>query len=471
MSATFRLSDYQIRIGNEDIIERRLHSLLSDDPENGENQEKAWKALDELLKEMRVRFGTIIKTDNVSFLLGAGASLAAGGVSLANIPKPLENALVVKARKEQNGKEAPAWIELFYMIASALSGKDLSFDARSKLFQSTEEMGIFAIDLNLEAFLSQLHTWYAGMLEATESLKLTGGNKLSIVKSDLSRLLKEITCSLTCLLNLPESGLDDPLRNHRKFIKMILTRPLNLRRANLFTLNYDTLIEQAADAEGSVLVDGFVGSLRRVFRPESYDIDFYFPAQTTEGRVHRFDRALHLYKLHGSITWHRCEPDWENPFGLYATFYNQGCFADDVLIYPTPLKYGQALGMPYSEMFRRFGNAIAKSQSALFVIGYGFGDEHVNALIRQALAIPSFTLVVVDPEPKSDFVSQLERLEDERIWIVKGRKLGTFGDFVAKLLPDLKEEEIEAKVMKTFKGLSLPSGRESDIAEEDSDGK
>lgn len=471
MSATFRLSDYQIRIGNEDIIERHLHSLLSDDPENGENQEKAWKALDELLKEMRVRFGTIIKTDNVSFLIGAGASLAAGGVSLANIPKPLEKALVVKARKEQKGEEAHAWIELFYMIASALSGKDLSFDARSKLFQSTEEMDISAIDLNLEAFLSQLHTWYAGMLEASESLKLTGGNKLSIVKSDLSRLLKEITCSLTCLLNLPESGLDDPLRNHRKFIKKILTRPLNLRRANLFTLNYDTLIEQAADAEGSVLVDGFVGSLRRVFRPESYDIDFYFPAQTTEGRVHRFDRALHLYKLHGSITWHRCEPDWENPFGLYATFYNQGCFADDVLIYPTPLKYGQALGMPYSEMFRRFGNAIAKSQSALFVIGYGFGDEHVNALIRQALAIPSFTLVVVDPEPKSDFVSQLERLEDERIWIVKGRKLGTFGDFVAKLLPDLKEEEIEAKVMKTFKGLSLPSGRESDIAEEDSDGK
>ena len=471
MSATFRLSDYQIRIGKEDIIERHLHGILSADPENAENQEKAQKVLDELLKEMRVRFGTIIKTDNVSFLLGAGASLAVGGVSLANIPKPLEKALLDKASGEQKGTAVPGWITLFYKIASVLSLGDLSFDTRLNLFQSTEEKDVLAIDLNLEAFLSQLHTWHAGMLDATETLKLTGGTELSIVKSDLTRLIKEITSALTILLNLPKSGLDEPLRHHRKFIKKVLTRPLNLRRANIFTLNYDTLIEQAGDAEGSVLVDGFVGTLRRVFRPESYDIDFYFPAQTTEGRVHRFDRALHLYKLHGSITWHRCEPNWENPFGLYATFYDQKSRTDDVLIYPTPLKYGQALGMPYSELFRRFGNAIAQPQSALFVIGYGFGDDHVNALIRQALAIPSFTLVVVDPDPKSDFVSKLEKLEDERVWIVKGWGLGTFEHFVAKLLPDLREEEIDAKVMKTFKELSLHSERKSDAAEEYSDGK
>ena len=104
MSEAFRLSDYQIRIGNEDIVERHLHGILSSDPENVDNQEKARKALDELLREMRVRFGTIIKTDNVSFLIGAGASLAAGGVSLACIPKPLEKALIDKAAGENKGK-------------------------------------------------------------------------------------------------------------------------------------------------------------------------------------------------------------------------------------------------------------------------------------------------------------------------------------------------------------------------------
>jgi hypothetical protein len=123
------------------------------------------------------------------------------------------------------------------------------------------------------------------------------------------------------------------------------------------------------------------------------------------------------------------------------------------MIYPSPLKYGQALGLPYSELFRRFGSAIAQPQSVLFAIGYGFGDEHVNALIRQALAIPSFTLVVVNPEVKSDFVKRLIEVGDERVWLVSGKEFGTFEQFVEKLLPDLREEEISAKVMKTFRAL------------------
>lgn len=469
MTKNFKLSDYQIRIGRDDIIEQHLHGVLAVDPENSENQQKAQERLGELLKEMRVRFGTIIKTDNLSFLIGAGVSLAAGGLSLANIPKPLEKALLTTATNEQKEEAVPGWIILFYSTASALSQGDFCFEARSQLLQATEEDRIPEIALNLEAYLSQLHTWSAGMMCDTATLTLNGGFELVIDRNDLARLIEEITGSLTSLLDLPKTrGEEDPLKNHRTFIKKILTRPLNLRRANLFTLNYDTLLEQAGDAEGTVLVDGFLGALRRVFRPESYDIDFYFPAQTTEGRVHRFDRALHLYKLHGSITWHRCEPSWENPFGFYATFYNQERAAKDVLIYPSPLKYGQALGLPYSELFRRFGNAIAQPQSALFVIGYAFGDDHVNALIRQALAIPSFTLVVVDPEPKNEFVSQLERLGDERVWIVRGWGLGTFESFVTKLLPDLREEEIDMKVMRTFKGLSSASVQS---VGEDFDGK
>jgi len=38
MSETFRLSDYQIRIGSDDIADRHLHGILSADPENVENQ-------------------------------------------------------------------------------------------------------------------------------------------------------------------------------------------------------------------------------------------------------------------------------------------------------------------------------------------------------------------------------------------------------------------------------------------------
>ena len=47
------------------------------------------------------------------------------------------------------------------------------------------------------------------------------------------------------------------------------------------------------------------GTVNRTLRSESYHYDLYYPGETTEGRVSRVDRVLHLYKLHGSINWRR----------------------------------------------------------------------------------------------------------------------------------------------------------------------
>lgn len=443
--------DYYLKIGATDVfIEDLLANLSSTDDDK---RRKAVSHLSERLKETRVRIGTLLKIDNVSFLIGAGASMDAGGVGLASIPIELEKSLHHIAEESGNGQDTD-WLLLFYATCSVLSGR--AFDAHErKATLAGDVTEVERIPLNLEDYLSTLHMWRASMsnLAMNITIALAAGGNLTMTRDGVDRLILEVKRILTSLADLPASGKEDALKDHRRLIQKILTRPLNLRRANLFTLNYDTLVEKAADAEGVLLVDGFVGILRRIFRPESYDVDFYFPAQTTEGQVHRLDRAFHLYKLHGSITWHRCEEDWENPYGLYSTFYNQRTI-DDVLIYPSPLKYGQALGLPYSELFRHFGSAIAQPQSVLFTIGYGYGDAHVNALIRQALAIPSFTLVVVDPAPSSDFVEHLRELGDERVWLVTGAKLGSFKHFVKKMLPDLRDEEITAKVIKTYKALS-----------------
>jgi hypothetical protein len=459
---------FYLQIGGTEVLSAQLVTDL--ESTDGETKKKAEASLAEKLKEARVRIGTLLKMDNVSFLIGAGASMAAGGIGLARIPRSLELALNEQARALPDDAGLDR-IALFYDTCSQLTGQTLSANDRYTPQPSpVRSLPLREISVNLEDYLSHLHTWRAGIVSTAHgtTLNLADNSTVEMTKVALDGLILLITRSLTSLVDLPAPGKEEALKTHRRFIKRILTRPLNLRRVNLFTLNYDTLIEKAADGEGAVLVDGFVGTLRRIFRPEAYDLDFYFPAQTTEGRVHRFDRALHLYKLHGSISWHRCDADWDNPYGIYSTFYNQESPEDDVLIYPSPLKYGQSLGLPYSELFRRFGSAIAQPQSVLFAVGYGFGDEHVNALIRQALAVPSFTLVIVDPAPKSEFVSQLKKLGDERVWLVGGRQLGTFECFVEKLLPDLREEEITEKVMRTYKALGpsdpaeLPSTEETD---------
>ena len=115
--------------------------------------------------------------------------------------------------------------------------------------------------------------------------------------------------------------------------------------------------------------------------------------------------------------------------------------------------------MPYSELFRRFAWATVRPQTSLFVIGYGFGDDHINAIILQSLAIPSFTLVIVDPsvpdaDPSADkFVARLRAEKDRRVWIFSGETLGKFDGFVKNVLPDLRDEEILEKVMKTYRSL------------------
>jgi len=417
---------------------------------------------DKNLKQIRIRIGTLLKTDNVSFLLGAGASIEAGGFSISKIPKLLEE----KITNEKPEEEIDC-IKLFYTTINGLVRKDYSIESRKREFENNDD-NFEEIDINLEKYLNYLYIWLSGINDLGEKIEvcLNDSNLISINKNDLKELIGWIKYHYSCLLNLPTEDKLECLDMYKKFIKKMLTRPLNLKRANIFTLNNDTLIEQAADAEGVLLVDGFVGTIKRIFRPESYDIDFYFPAQTTEGKVHRFDRAFHLYKLHGSINWFRCEQDWGNPYGLYASIYNQECLKDDVIIYPSPLKYGEILGLPYSELFRRFGNAIIQPQSVLFTIGYGFGDEHVNTLLRQALSIPSFTLVIIDPKPKSVFLKKIKELKDERVWLITGTELGTFSNFVQKILPDLHEEEIDIRVIDTYKRLETVEMNKSNIEEE-----
>ena len=49
----------------------------------------------------------------------------------------------------------------------------------------------------------------------------------------------------------------------------------------------------------------------------------------------------------------------------------------------------------YVELFRDFAAAICRPNSTLVTYGYGFGDDHINRVIRDMLTIPSTHLVVI----------------------------------------------------------------------------
>lgn len=417
------------------------------------------------LDEVRIRIGTLLKTETVSFLLGAGASVDCGGPLLGAVPLSIEKALCEQGITGAARPCVSRWLQTFYRAARHAGGDTAPVNGEQILERRAELQNGNGepISVSFEQLLAQLHRWRAALPERGRRLQIDTDPAVDVTGDDLDKAIDHATRALADACRLPIDGKNEGRSTYSTFLRKILTRPLNLKRVNLFTLNYDTLVEQAADAEGVVLLDGFVGTQRRIFRPECYEQDLYFPAETTEGRVHRFDRVVHLYKLHGSITWVAEEPSIENPYGVRA---DAGADGQGVLIYPTPAKYGETLGMPYAELIRRFAAAVVRPQSVLFTIGYGFGDDHVNAIIRQALGVPSFTLVIVDPKPCSDFVRRLKEQKDQRVWIAEG-DLGRFSQFVDRLLPDLRDQDVRLKVLATQRALTHSTQKDEGGADGD----
>ena len=245
---------------------------------------------------------------------------------------------------------------------------------------------------------------------------------------------------------------------HEALIKKLLQRPNNLKRANLFTTNYDMAFDYALDNLGIHYINGFMGVHNRCFRPEVYDYDLYYPGQSVTGKVHRAEKVLKYYKIHGSLSWLATKPTVSNTYGIKEIPLNDKFKPDEnneIMIYPCVSKKSFTLDLPYSELFRQFAQAINQPQSVLFCIGYSFNDEHINDIINQALAIPSFTLIIANYSPSHDPKSPIEGLKalgDKRIIILEQSDADqtTFTGFVNNIMPDLYEEEENEAIAETM---------------------
>lgn len=141
-----------------------------------------------------------------------------------------------------------------------------------------------------------------------------------------------------------------------------------------------------------------------------------------------------------------------------------------VLIYPTTAKEGDTLAYPYSDLLRLLGDAVQQEDTAVLVVGYGFGDPHINRLLLRSLATnPALNVFVADPmavlevadlrtvldnsdilgrplksagvTPKSTAIAALATGEDSRIAVLTGDS-GKF-TVLAELMPSA---EVDASV-------------------------
>ncbi len=187
------------------------------------------------------------------------------------------------------------------------------------------------------------------------------------------------------------------LDHHVEFVRRLAGRPDP--SVKVFNLNYDPLIERAAEQARVRLSDGFVGHEHAFFEPGVFEERIGRIRGTHRAR--QFDetaKPIQLLKLHGSVGWYECTT-YEIRRCAFASTIPEN--TKRLMIPPQRRKASDTMSLPYSALWSTFRGALGQDRvpiNRLVCVGYGFADEHVNAVIENALARTDFTVLIFTKE-------------------------------------------------------------------------
>ncbi|MCB1935501.1 MAG: SIR2 family protein [Nitrosomonas sp.] len=421
-------------------------------------------------KESRQRLQALIaewlRMENLVVLTAAGCSVECGGKIMSDLEKTVLCAVNeiphaiddTHATLSEGGKA---------IIAERLKDND---DEIEKLFsgEPKSEWAKTGFEEWLSYLVNAVHLGTEPKSPIASLIWKNGDVDLETVDRLLGYTAKAIYAE--CALELPDRTTSDKgeqdIAPHLSFLSKLVTRDSNLGRTHLFTLNYDTLFEQALELLGIQYFDGFTGRANARFDPSVYGLDVYYPGEIAEGRVRRFDKFLHFYKLHGSIHWRIVNDEIIarrediSGYATYRSMSEQDKAAELVKaefahshkefgILPTSNKFIQTLDMPYAHLFRLFNVRLSAPQTFLLVLGYGFGDDHVTRIIETALMNPALIMLVVEPNPESPTIKRIREYKElgKRAFVLTPTKeafeaepfkYATFDDFAKSVMPDVQ---------------------------------
>lgn len=208
---------------------------------------------------------------------------------------------------------------------------------------------------NIEAILSHVR----GLCDVIRGSTLDG-----LSKTALAELETEIYEHTNKIVEVRLPSNETPYHRVTAWIR-------GIKRAHpveIFTSNYDLLMEQALEESRVPYFDGFVGSDRTFFDIGSIEQDVLPP------------RWARLWKVHGSVNW------WQTTAGRVERRAKRVDDNDRRVIYPTHLKYDESRRMPYLAMLDRLRAFLSQGQVVLVTCGYSFVDQHINDAILQGLS-------------------------------------------------------------------------------------
>jgi hypothetical protein len=304
---------------------------------------------------------------NVAFLFGAGTSSAVR-VPVAEADPPATRSLI------------PNVAELTAICRERIASLDNDLDEprfAAALAIMEQESAPTGRPANIEDILSCVRRKLHAIGEGD---RLAGLNQ-----GDLSRVEETIRRTIATLVN--PAAEDFPARlPHEDFVRWVSRMPRR-QPVEVFTTNYDILLERAFDTERAASFDGFVGCEEPFFCHETL----------TRPETGPGPGWARIWKIHGSITW------------TLATVRGRPRVvrtrphSDGEMIMPSHHKYDESRKQPYSAMLDRLTRVLEREDTNLIVCGYSFSDEHINAIIFGALEARQRTHVIAlqyaDAEP------------------------------------------------------------------------
>ena len=114
-------------------------------------------------------------------------------------------------------------------------------------------------------------------------------------------------------------------------------------------------------------------------------------------------------------------------------------------------KLYQTYSTPYSELMRYMLNEMVTERNVILVMGYKYGDEHINEILYKALQNPQnvFYFFQYGEAKGCDFIDTMIQLSESmpNINVISGKILASFEWFVKFLLPATPEKSEEERAL------------------------
>ena len=192
-------------------------------------------------------------------------------------------------------------------------------------------------------------------------------------------------------------------------------RYLHNERSEIFTFNYDLVLENLLARENNLDIRGCeaIYSVKNMGNPYFQEYTFQFDAQTgtlnmEENPMRKWKQDWHikLYKLHGSINW-LYDPDFQDGVRVVSSHtpleYTQGLQC--LIVPPTMLKNFELKTKLLDFQWHAFKGKLAQA-TKLYIIGYSIPKTDIaTRYIIQTQLNPECEIVIIDHNPEANVES------------------------------------------------------------------